>query len=201
MLCRSPHGERGLKFSTKGGGGEEKNVALLTESVDWNSFVSKCDDERTMSLSSRRAWIEMWYGNGWTLRCQGSLSSRRAWIEIYCSAYCSWHTWVALLTESVDWNTTLRLTLILLCSRSPHGERGLKSVPAIYGTIEHAVALLTESVDWNILFNPPPTSCDCRSPHGERGLKFLQKNLRSLKLAGRSPHGERGLKSHQHISI
>ncbi len=31
---RSPHGERGLKLSTKGGGEEKNNVALLTESVD-----------------------------------------------------------------------------------------------------------------------------------------------------------------------
>ena len=79
-------------------------------------------------------------------------------------------------------------------SRSPHGERGLKSVPAIYGTIEHG-----------------------RSPHGERGLKFdeevvYQSTIESLssrrawieigtkiltvwQRKRRSPHGERGLKS------
>ena len=84
---------------------------------------------------------------------------------------------------------------VQFCCRSPHGERGLKSL---------AVPVL------------PPHSV-CRSPHGERGLKSVQGRrflspLPSLPTRGawieigaeapagpndgrRSPHGERGLKS------
>ena len=56
-----------------------------------------------------------------------SLSSRRAWIEMYDKtpyknlAYC----------------------------RSPHGERGLKSLEWWEMQRRNGVALLTESVDWN----------------------------------------------------
>ena len=35
-----------------------------------------------MSLSARRAWIEIVF-RGWTLNINGSLSARRAWIEIF----------------------------------------------------------------------------------------------------------------------
>ena len=61
-------------------------VALRKESVDRN-----CDDEHTewsdlLSLSARRAWIEIkayrFAGGG-----PGSLSARRTWIEIECSDF------------------------------------------------------------------------------------------------------------------
>ena len=55
--------------------------------------------------------------------------------------------------------------------RSPHGERGLKSVTSI-------IIIVGER----------------RSPHGERGLKCLAPGP-DLPGGGRSPHGERGLKS------
>ena len=45
----------------------------------------------------------------------------------------------------------------MLC-RSPHGERGLKSVAAL-------------------LIAPPK----CRSPHGERGLKYFSDNYNRLR--------------------
>ena len=69
------------------------------------SVVASAAKAATQSLSSRRAWIEIkaQFGHYYLYR---SLSSRRAWIEI------------------------LRIIGILtlkLC-RSPHGERGLKSV-------------------------------------------------------------------------
>ena len=57
-------------------------------------------------------------------------------------------------------------------SRSPHGERGLKS-----------------GLSWS--------RCAAvlgRSPHGERGLKFKKCGFRWQYAGGRSPHGERGLK-------
>ena len=192
--CRSPHGERGLKSKYDNHAHRLWLVALLTESVDWNpspiglyrrntsrsphgerglkfkSFDENRKDEA--SLSSRRAWIEIW-----TLIERNkeitSLSSRRAWIEIWNYwIWCNGAGCVALLTESVDWNwgwlqvdnqgkwslSSRRAWIemkILLISRTPS-----------------KVALLTESVDWNIrctwAYEYVP---HCRSPHGERGLK------------------------------
>ena len=57
-----------------------------------------------MSLSSRRAWIEIAGAIEGVLSSQKSLSSRRAWIEIndYNPNHVSKN--VALLAESVDWN-------------------------------------------------------------------------------------------------
>ena len=55
-------------------------------------------------------------------------------------------------------------------SRSPYGERGLKSADA------------NEVIDQL-----------CRSPYGERGLKSYEK-VKELMRGRRSPYGERGLK-------
>ena len=104
-----------------------------------------------MSLSSRRAWIEIKSNRNsvrlyesrsphgerglkyqivliYNLQIQ-SLSSRRAWIEIRWFDVISWlYNTVALLTESVDWNYTLNQIFQSQNSRSPHGERGLKFI-------------------------------------------------------------------------
>ena len=75
---RSPYGERGLKFD---------RVAA--------EFV------HALSLSLRRAWIEMTRKSARS-RCWWSLSLRRAWIEIRTPMRKSMRHHVALLTESVD---------------------------------------------------------------------------------------------------
>ena len=85
-----------------------------------------------------------------------SLSSRRAWIEIH---------------------NELPKVLQSYC-RSPHGERGLKSL------LSHVPSLLVQR----------------RSPHGERGLKLSVQAVQGQVL-GRSPHGERGLKFDCCISV
>ena len=127
--CRSPHGERGLKFYSY-----LRILLMIFE-----------------SLSSRRAWIEIPLLATVLTPVLVSLSSRRAWIEIeYFATYgglgrCrSPHgerglksqkvnlraqvSGVALLTESVDWNCVSYWYPIRQCN----------------------VALLTESVDWNL---------------------------------------------------
>ena len=78
-------------------------------------------------------------------------------------------------------------------SRSPHGERGLKSNLCEDLVELGIVALLTESVDWNDNLYRFVGVASCRSPHGERGLKSVGENMYQ-KLTSRSPHGERGLK-------
>ena len=98
---RSPHGERGLKSN-------QLNISLKT----------------SMSLSSRRAWIEIFVTYS-LISPPMSLSSRRAWIEIAHEAEAGKQS----------------------SRRSPHGERGLKLLVPALVLPPPMVALLTESVD------------------------------------------------------
>ena len=83
--------------------GSADYVALRKESVDRNFNIRNTTTPRPRSLSARRAWIEMYYGDDLTF-ADGSLSARRAWIEI-CPT-CQWRrsVKVALRKESVDRN-------------------------------------------------------------------------------------------------
>ena len=77
-------------------------VALRKESVDRNKLSDLFMLLIAVSLSARRAWIEiLYYGDDLTFS-DGSLSARRAWIEMRC----------------------LRCCAISCISRSPQGERG-----------------------------------------------------------------------------
>ena len=76
-------------------------VALRKESVDRNNFSRLHYNVSVMSLSARRAWIEIDWAKA-IFRYLGSLSARRAWIEI---------------------NVGFPIAAFLL-SRSPQGERG-----------------------------------------------------------------------------
>ncbi len=77
-----------------------------------------------LSLSARRAWIEMIdYVIGYV--DDASLSARRAWIEILLGLGSVAALAVALRKESVDRNVNLRvLDGSKSSSRSPQGERG-----------------------------------------------------------------------------
>ena len=99
-----------------------------------------------MSLSARRAWIEILYGaisNVWdcvALRKESvdrnplmctirqmpltSLSARRAWIEIGASHNFCIFLSVALRKESVDRNNEIQISATITAGRSPQGERG-----------------------------------------------------------------------------
>ena len=98
-------------------------VALRKESVDRNVSAFDVLAISAVSLSARRAWIEI--QSGWPgYQCKRSLSARRAWIEISLN-YKEVLTWVvALRKESVDRNILLIPSITLLISRSPQGERG-----------------------------------------------------------------------------
>ena len=148
-----------------------------------------------MSLSSRRAWIEILGFVVVLIQITRSLSSRRAWIEIRWQGDVKTCNVVALLTESVDWNVIKIKEIVKSGGRSPHGERGLKCLTPLSilsyalslssrrawieirldyhsATSQDLVALLTESVDWNIECEKGWNGYKSRSPHGERGLKF-----------------------------
>ena len=146
-------------------------VALLTESVDWNARLCVLGVLKSLSLSSRRAWIEIINANLNIVLIQ-----------------------VALLTESVDWNSATYDSKIINLCRSPHGERGLKLKFNPHRERSKLVALLTESVDWNQYKMYWEYTALSRSPHGERGLKSKNQSREINQQNRRSPHGERGLK-------
>ena len=96
----------------------------------------------------------------------------------------AWGAWIEI--------PSLKNWQVPLWSRSPHGERGLKS----HGLdVPHVVVRRSPHGERGL------KSCTKeryyairgRSPHGERGLKLISANMAQL-AAGRSPHGERGLK-------
>ena len=81
------------------------------------------DTYAKVSLSARRAWIEIAYGalDG---ASEMSLSARRAWIEIFGGACAKLLALVALRKESVDRNRLSKKNRPSVGSRSPQGERG-----------------------------------------------------------------------------
>ena len=122
-----------------------------------------------MSLSSRRAWIEIdvtglgELDNGVALLTESvdrnividieshsnllSLSSRRAWIEMPYAIMRSTLPQVALLTESVDRNAILR---------------------AGFGRYARSLSSRRAWIEINVYWwSAQPNAC--RSPHGERG--------------------------------
>ena len=67
-----------------------------------------------MSLSLRRAWIEIPGVLGWSPVGLTSLSLRRAWIEMDVIANTGLFTSVALLAESVDRNDTVQVVIVIM---------------------------------------------------------------------------------------
>ena len=76
-----------------------------------------------MSLSARRAWIEILIMLPEMLNFT-SLSARRAWIEILLCRLFMISQKVALRKESVDRNDTVQIVIVVVNRRSPQGERG-----------------------------------------------------------------------------
>ena len=71
--------------------------------------ITITDIDFRMSLSARRAWIEILASGRRGTGAEWSLSARRAWIEIFMRREISLMRPVALRKESVDRNTDLVL--------------------------------------------------------------------------------------------
>ena len=121
-------------------------VALRKESVDRNYSARQKKIGRLLSLSARRAWIEIvgltydgliasaslsarraWIEMIYVTRlprAQVSLSARRAWIEIIMFVNLRVLDGVALRKESVDRNYYSDKDADWVRGRSPQGERG-----------------------------------------------------------------------------
>ena len=168
------------------------NVALRKESVDRNLFVGLLRTFASLSLSARRAWIEI-LTTGHGRRACGSLSARRAWIEIQAergeinasraslSARRAWiemiqtlasrtRTRVALRKESVDRN----------CRTHQSNCCWSKSLSARRAWIE-----ISPSFSCKVML---PVSLSARRAWIEI-LMWWQSNTT---IKGRSPQGERG---------
>ena len=122
------------------------HVALRKESVDRNKKTDVAGAVEILSLSARRAWIEIGKADvaivntGVALRKESvdrnrsrkwlcgcsllSLSARRAWIEIVHAADEAARQRVALRKESVDRNHNSVRRCLMSVGRSPQGERG-----------------------------------------------------------------------------
>ena len=85
-------------------------VALRKESVDRNPISFGSFGRAFLSLSARRAWIEILTDDVST-GGKMSLSARRAWIEIVCFNVIGHSAHVALRKESVDRNHGVCLRL------------------------------------------------------------------------------------------
>ena len=102
-----------------------------------------------MSLSARRAWIEiLWDAHGRTLPA-GSLSARRAWIEITIPILLTRYTCVALRKESVDRNISLPLLVFCLLMSLSARRAWIEIVAYLATSAKLPVALRKESVDRN----------------------------------------------------
>ena len=112
-----------------------------------------------MSLSARRAWIEIIpTGTAWYMIA--SLSARRAWIEIYCfDTYTIALRIVALRKESVDRN----------CDSDPVTDKAW------------AVALRKESVDRNPLAHASHTAITAAYKRSPASMRATQRKLLELR--------------------
>ena len=80
------------------------HVALRKESVDRNCDLEPIKNPEAVSLSARRAWIEIVVSAALDQYLKESLSARRAWIEIISGLHPLIASLVALRKESVDRN-------------------------------------------------------------------------------------------------
>ena len=144
------------------------HVALRKESVDRNTMRRDFKALGLLSLSARRAWIEI-NTCGLYSSIIVSLSARRAWIEIFmvCSSLVSFG--VALRKESVDRNIR-QMPLIRFFRGSLSARRAWIEIKVCCFSLSWlVVALRKESVDRNVDPDKDSLTDDGRSPQGERG--------------------------------
>ena len=98
-----------------------------------------------------------------------SLSARRAWIEMHVRGYSQRTNWVALRKESVDRNRATSFA-VSVAEKSLSARRAwIEIIDYIIDYVNDAVALRKESVDRNSCHLIPNSGTFRRSPQGERG--------------------------------
>ena len=121
-------------------------VALRKESVDRNIATTYITEKSNLSLSARRAWIEM-PATCCKRQCLLSLSARRAWIEIH------------------------NILDLFLLRRSLSARRAWIEITSDADWVRVYVSSLSARRAWiEIGINPDQSGkTDGRSPQGERG--------------------------------
>ena len=122
-----------------------------------------------MSLSARRAWIEIKKKGRARRPGQTSLSARRAWIEILGSRIYDMSAAVALRKESVDRNSWAARARVAQYWSLSARRAWIEITRYISSQRSRNVALRKESVDRNRLFLTVLRVLIRRSPQGERG--------------------------------
>ncbi len=144
-----------------------------------------------MSLSARRAWIEIFY----TLLCvvfAASLSARRAWIEISLLPPALWAVFVALRKESVDRNEK-GVKFRIYPNRSLSARRAwIEMCTYILSKQPNMVALRKESVDRNSKIAKKVLTSMWSLSARRAWIEILSRDADGVYLVGRSPQGERG---------
>ena len=142
------------------------------------------------SLSARRAWIEIWARH--TAGPQKwSLSARRAWIEICCPCRSPWLLAVALRKESVDRNTQRRdfkrLGLVALRKESVDRNDAVQIVIIVVHASLSARRAWIEIICTAL--KKYPVIVALRKESVDRNVKWQQGEV---SYGSRSPQGERG---------
>ena len=121
-----------------------------------------------MSLSARRAWIEIVKRISGVRHGMTSLSARRAWIEILSRDSDGAYIVVALRKESVDRNHAVQIVIVVVhvALRKESVDRNCRYPACCVGLL---VALRKESVDRNLWWGVRKAVGSRRSPQGERG--------------------------------
>ena len=126
---------------------EDWLVALRKESVDRNIIYLLTASALRMSLSARRAWIEILQYN-----------ALKYFLE------------VALRKESVDRNDTMQIVVVIVYAVALRKESvDRNDTMQVVIIVVHTVALRKESVDRNFVFLLLAVFVIGRSPQGERG--------------------------------
>ena len=190
-------------------------VALRKESVDRNRKLLHPSCTAKMSLSARRAWIEICIFFSLRLPIWASLSARRAWIEISKSKSRLQKNIVALRKESVDRNRKLlhpsctakmslsaRRAWIEICIffslrlpiwASLSARRAWIEISKSKSRLQkNIVALRKESVDRNLVCTVLGLCCDTVALRKESVDRNLGNVRCLLEKCRRSPQGERG---------
>ena len=158
--------------------------------MDRNYSVRQKKIGRLLSLSARRAWIEIFSRR--LIHHQSAVALRKESVDRNCPT-CQWRrsVKVALRKESVDrngagnWLCVMNLlslsarrawieimvstTIITTCTVALRKESVDRNVISLAVLLSSTVALRKESVDRNTLSKNPMIGIDSRSPQGERG--------------------------------
>ena len=148
---------------------KDLNVALRKESVDRNRIIAKEYDWDALSLSARRAWIEINKRRILPKKCIVALRKESVDRNVFAVVIIL-PSGVALRKESVDRNKELidkrcKLSWSLSARRAWIEMQGADTGDKI----KKNVALRKESVDRNEKFEGVIAIKECRSPQGERG--------------------------------